>query len=97
MSLWFCQVNHYFFSCLMLRRPPISTRTDTLVPYPTLFRSHAYRTGLIEHRRTPAQLGLEPWPSLSAPGLHARQHHALVSLSVRDQGQGRKEIGRAHV
>src|SRR3546814_11611845 len=23
----------------MLRRPPISTRTDTLFPYPTLFRS----------------------------------------------------------
>src|SRR3546814_9125463 len=25
----------------MLRRPPISTRTDTLFPYTTLFRSHA--------------------------------------------------------
>src|SRR3546814_7941364 len=25
----------------MIRRPPISTRTDTLVPYTTLFRSHA--------------------------------------------------------
>src|SRR3546814_17526695 len=25
----------------MLRRPPISTRTDTLFPYPTLFRSPA--------------------------------------------------------
>src|SRR3546814_20790581 len=25
----------------MFRRPPISTRTDTLFPYPTLFRSHA--------------------------------------------------------
>src|SRR3546814_3378768 len=24
----------------MIRRPPRSTRTDTLVPYPTLFRSH---------------------------------------------------------
>src|SRR3546814_16637940 len=23
----------------MIRRPPVSTRTDTLVPYPTLFRS----------------------------------------------------------
>src|SRR3546814_2608563 len=27
------------FFCLMIRRPPISTRTDTLFPYPTLFRS----------------------------------------------------------
>src|SRR3546814_15459115 len=28
---------YYFF--LMIRRPPISTRTDTLLPYTTLFRS----------------------------------------------------------
>src|SRR3546814_20625302 len=26
--------------CLMIRRPPRSTRTDTLFPYTTLFRSH---------------------------------------------------------
>src|SRR3546814_16808545 len=31
---YFC----YFF-CLMIRRPPRSTRTDTLFPYTTLFRS----------------------------------------------------------
>src|SRR3546814_5360597 len=29
---------HFFF--LMRRRPPRSTRTDTLFPYTTLFRSH---------------------------------------------------------
>src|SRR3546814_10544890 len=28
-----------FFFFLMIRRPPISTRTDTLFPYTTLFRS----------------------------------------------------------
>src|SRR3546814_3978393 len=27
----------------MIRRPPRSTRTDTLFPYPTLFRSHRPR------------------------------------------------------
>src|SRR3546814_14021449 len=27
------------FVCLMIRRPPRSTRTDTLFPYTTLFRS----------------------------------------------------------
>src|SRR3546814_11545717 len=36
----------------MIRRPPRSTRTDTLFPYTTLFRSHAFenffRTRLIE-------------------------------------------------
>src|SRR3546814_18672561 len=31
-----------FFFFLMIRRPPRSTRTDTLFPYTTLFRSHAY-------------------------------------------------------
>src|SRR3546814_7935266 len=30
---------HFFF--LMIRRPPRSTRTDTLFPYTTLFRSYA--------------------------------------------------------
>src|SRR3546814_2681243 len=31
----------YFFFFLMIRRPPRSTRTDTLFPYTTLFRSDA--------------------------------------------------------
>src|SRR3546814_14215932 len=30
---------HSFFFFLMIRRPPRSTRTDTLFPYTTLFRS----------------------------------------------------------
>src|SRR3546814_15414823 len=32
-----------WFFCLMLRRPPRSTPTDTLFPYTTLFRSLAAR------------------------------------------------------
>src|SRR3546814_19071625 len=32
------------FFCLMIRRPPRSTRTDTLFPYTTLFRSVAHRS-----------------------------------------------------
>src|SRR3546814_11553353 len=42
--LVFCSVTlitHFFaFFFLMIRRPPRSTRTDTLFPYTTLFRSH---------------------------------------------------------
>src|SRR3546814_15042668 len=34
-----------YFVCLMRRRPPRSTRTDTLLPYPTLFRSHGAVAG----------------------------------------------------
>src|SRR3546814_2701528 len=33
-------VRVYSFFFLMIRRPPRSTRTDTLFPYTTLFRSH---------------------------------------------------------
>src|SRR3546814_5439498 len=45
-----------FVFFLMIRRPPRSTRTDTLFPYTTLFRSpldaHGYADiGLLERRR----------------------------------------------
>src|SRR3546814_2796674 len=33
----------FIFFFLMIRRPPRSTRTDTLFPYTTLFRSHEMR------------------------------------------------------
>src|SRR3546814_20869952 len=38
----------FIFFFLMIRRPPRSTRTDTLLPYTTLFRSEAFSrlTGL---------------------------------------------------
>src|SRR3546814_16441580 len=37
----------------MIRRPPVSTRTDTLFPYTTLFRSRGDRGGAdpVTHRR----------------------------------------------
>src|SRR3546814_9684121 len=38
-----------FFFFLMKRRPPRSSRTDTLFPYPTLFRSHRRRRCHPEH------------------------------------------------
>src|SRR3546814_18268253 len=34
----------------MIRRPPRSTRTDTLFPYTTLFRSQLERDGLVERQ-----------------------------------------------
>src|SRR3546814_13821587 len=36
----------------MIRRPPRSTRTDTLFPYTTLFRSHAFRHRLEDEDKT---------------------------------------------
>src|SRR3546814_11333111 len=38
-SVYLCR----FFFFLMIRRPPRSTRTDTLFPYTTLFRSQQAR------------------------------------------------------
>src|SRR3546814_5157117 len=42
----------------MIRRPPRSTRTDTLFPYTTLFRSHLALSGAVglRHRRFVAVL-----------------------------------------
>src|SRR3546814_11381715 len=41
MYLIMCVLAVSFVFCLMIRRPPRSTRTDTLFPYTTLFRSPA--------------------------------------------------------
>src|SRR3546814_15414294 len=41
----------YVFFFLMIRRPPRSTRTDTLFPYTTLFRSERSQFAMILHRR----------------------------------------------
>src|SRR3546814_20735723 len=64
-SVWFCV---FFF--LMIRRPPRSTRTDTLFPYTTLVRSDGL-IALIMEVEPPAELqvvdgsgrrGLPPGP-----------------------------------
>src|SRR3546814_4026800 len=58
----------------MIRRPPRSTRTDTLVPYTTLFRSvdrHARRPAAAHRlRRQPQHAGLPAGrqPAHPAPG-----------------------------
>src|SRR3546814_14482552 len=57
----------------MIRRPPRSTRTDTLFPYTTLFRSHAVAEGrLLDQRRPQALFGagdlLQPLQALLGGG-----------------------------
>src|SRR3546814_20972824 len=42
-DIWECTFMFYGFFVLMIRRPPRSTRTDTLFPYTTLFRSREGR------------------------------------------------------
>src|SRR3546814_18492593 len=46
MFIWLCLASvsfFYYFFFLMIRRPPRATRTDTLFPYTTLFRSRNER------------------------------------------------------
>src|SRR3546814_16385734 len=54
----------------MIRRPPRSTRTDTLFPYTTLFRSLAC------HRQTHGAYG-------SRPGNFAKEYEAFVFIHDR--------------
>src|SRR3546814_13825160 len=54
-----CDACIVFFFFLMLRRPPRSTRTDTLFPYTTLFRSWRPPAGII-HAVFPSRRGLLP-------------------------------------
>src|SRR3546814_8617389 len=55
LSVFFVGV--YFFFFLMIRRPPRSSRTDTLFPYTTLFRSPDRATPPRANRRFRAGRG----------------------------------------
>src|SRR3546814_15758361 len=66
-----------FFFFLMLRRPPRSTRTDTLFPYTTLFRSRA--AGARYARGQPHLRGPDP----------ADARGARPDAPRRGEGQGR--------
>src|SRR3546814_1980181 len=46
-----------FFFFVMIRRPPRSTRTDTLFPYTTLFRSPRPRRPVVHRRDAADNLG----------------------------------------
>src|SRR3546814_7015362 len=64
--------------CLMIRRPPRSTRTDTLFPYTTLFRSPAGRR---------ADLGRQCRHDAGGQTLRSRQGVPAVDLcDVVDPG-----------
>src|SRR3546814_5577783 len=54
----------------MIRRPPRSTRTDTLFPYTTLCRSHELFkiTGLVVEKLDQGLVGLQP-QRRAAPGI----------------------------
>src|SRR3546814_2990033 len=78
----------------MLRRPPRSTRTYTLFPYTTLFRSHRrHQRGEPTKSRDESHAGFDQRSALGAldghrPGRH--QHHPLAAHRARGSGDGRR-------
>src|SRR3546814_10851792 len=58
MSLY---LSYIFF--LMIRRPPRSTRTDTLFPYPTLFRSTKIRMPALPTSEAPSAICADITPT----------------------------------
>src|SRR3546814_4440702 len=67
---------------LMRRLPPRSTRTDTLFPYTTLFRSIGARSAADAGAQRLAFELVPARPALVAFGQH---HHRAVHLRVRQQ------------
>src|SRR3546814_6445766 len=78
----------------MIRRPPRSTRTDTLFPYTTLFRSvpapgdtgrHcrcAWRSSPAERASTTADSGTSTNPAASARGIQRSEEHTSELQSL---------------
>src|SRR3546814_11049336 len=75
----------------MIRRPPRSTRTDTLFPYTTLFRSEEDGD---EQDRDRADLALDFLGQLAARHTGAEDEaaeHRVDSRGVHDEGAEREE------
>src|SRR3546814_13088565 len=70
------------FVFLMIRRPPRSTRTDTLFPYTTLFRAPA------PSRRAARGIGRLPAQLSAQLALKGENHLSLHPAMVRADGQG---------
>src|SRR3546814_3164568 len=73
----------------MKRRPPRSTRTDTLLPYTTLFRSARPVRSRAGRRRDPLRRVERP-----AFALHRRRRRGLDRRSRRNREGGKKEGDR---
>src|SRR3546814_5930923 len=72
----------------MIRRPPRSTRTDTLFPYTTLFRSHHGEGWYIRSYAPVAGIGRHR--SMVFPGRFDRACHAAGRGLGRDQQRGKR-------
>src|SRR3546814_2697505 len=94
-----------FFVFLMIRRPPRSTRTDTLFPYTTLFRSSGFpglcyaEGGGIRVQGGPQAARFTDLPALRWPddvvGRHRHHHHRFRSEEHTSELQSLMRISYA--
>src|SRR3546814_17759472 len=69
----------FFF--LMIRRPPRSTRTDTLFPYTTLFRSACPPTTRCSPAPRPGSASRKHWKRSSRSEEHTSELQSLMRIS----------------
>src|SRR3546814_8650052 len=84
----FCFYCVYFFFFLMIRRPPRSTRTDTLFPYTTLFRSPPIATLPTPSTAVKVMVPLVTAPPPSPPpkaepGVRSEEHTSELQSLMR--------------
>src|SRR3546814_3320503 len=95
----------------MIRRPPGSTRTDTLFPYTTLFRSARVWARVSARRRAPLTTQMTSASSVKTPRRVTTEELSAVALAPEPTSAvtptiaptavvrrpGPSQIGRAHV
>src|SRR3546814_14701041 len=90
----------YYIFFLMIRRPPRSTRTDTLFPYTTLFRSVAsalYGPMLQQGTRGPANpAGAVPFLRQAAVARAATAQNFLALELLNGEGAPADKAARMH-
>src|SRR3546814_15347243 len=97
--LWVLLVSGVMFFFLMIRRPPRPTRTDTLFPYPTLFRSRRHRRRQLGClRRDGGRLGGER--ERGEQGQHGADHKrnraAKARAFRRSASVNPSDVGKPH-
>src|SRR3546814_14944596 len=82
-----------FFFFLMIRRPPRSTRTDTLFPYTTLFRSELHARKRDAKAQVHAGSESQALPQIFSFGVEVTRtfKDRLIVVARRKQDQQRSE------
>src|SRR3546814_15142405 len=81
MRMYLFECNIFFF--LMIRRPPRSTRTDTLFPYTTLFRSWAWGSPSPIIEVLPSLVPEAELPSIESPMVRSEEHTSELQSLMR--------------